>query len=124
MNRICQMRSWLVFLIAMAVVLYSAAGQSAANSSATFSALPIPPNIIPLPVSPVVYFRRLLEMSPQQRENALAKKSPAVRVRILAKVDEYAALDPDDRELRLRATDLRWYLLPLLQAPPDQRDAE
>ena len=63
-------------------------------------------------------------MSPQQRESALAKKSPAVRARILAKVNEYIALDPDERELRLRATEVRWYLAPLLQAPPDQRDAE
>jgi hypothetical protein len=77
-----------------------------------------------LPVSPVVYFRKLLAMSPQQRESALAKKTPAVRARILSKLNEYAALDPNERELRLRATDLRWYFTPLLQAPPDQRDAE
>ena len=64
--------------------------------------------IIQLPVSPVAYFRKLLAMSPQQRESALAKKSPAVRARILAKVNEYIALDPDERELRLRATEVRW----------------
>lgn len=62
-------------------------------------------------------------MPPQQRESVLARKTPAVRARILAKVNEYLALDPDERELRLRATDLRWYLTPLLHAPPDQRAA-
>ena len=30
---------------------------------------------------------------------------------------------PDERELRLRATELRWYLLPLLQESPSNRDA-
>ena len=33
-------------------------------------------------------------------------------------------MDPDGRELRLRATELRWYLVPLLRAPPDQRAAQ
>ena len=75
-------------------------------------------------VSPVEYFRKLLAMSPQQLQSTLEKKSPKVRERILAKVNEYAAMDPDERELRLRATELRWYLAPLLQAPPDQRAAQ
>ena len=73
--------------------------------------------------SPVAYFRKLLAMSPPQLQSALANKPLKVRERILAKVNEYAAMDPDERELRLRATDLRWYLVPLLQAPPDQRTA-
>jgi hypothetical protein len=124
MNPFCQGRSWLVSFAAAAVFLYSAAGQPVTNSSASALVLPIPPTTVPLPPSPVVYFRRLLAMSPSQLESALAKKSPAVRTRILAKVNEYVALDPDERELRLRATDLRWYLLPLLQAAPDQREAE
>ncbi len=69
----------------------------------------------------MVYFRKLLAMSPQQRDSVLTKKGPDVRERILAKVNEYAALDPDEREMRLRATDLRWYMTFLLNAPSDQR---
>ena len=73
----------------------------------------------PVPVhSPVDFFRQLLAMSPDQRAAALTNRSPEIRARILAKVDEYEALDPDDRELRLRATDLRWWLTPLLRLPP------
>ena len=62
-------------------------------------------------------------MTPAEREEALTNRTPAIRVRILAKVGEYAALDPDARELRLRATELRWYLLPLLHEAPTNRAA-
>jgi hypothetical protein len=73
--------------------------------------------------SPVDFFRQLLAMSPDDRENFLTNRPPEIRARILAKVAEYEALDPDDRELRLRATELRWYLLPLLQESPTNRAA-
>jgi hypothetical protein len=72
----------------------------------------------------VDYFRKFLAMSPQQLQIALAHKSPQARARILAKVNEYAGMDPDERELRLRATELRWYLMPILQASPDQRSSQ
>ena len=74
--------------------------------------------------SPVDAFRELLAMTISEREKALTNRTPAVRARILAKVREYATLDPNDRELRLRATELRWYLLPLLPESPTNRDAQ
>ncbi len=73
--------------------------------------------------SPVDFFRQLLAMTPDERDNFLTNRPPEIRARILAKVAEYEALNPDDRELRLRATELRWYLLPLLQASPTNRVA-
>jgi hypothetical protein len=73
--------------------------------------------------SPVDLFRELLAMTPAERENHLTNRSPAVRDRILAKVREYGALDPNERELRLCATELRWYLLPLLHESPTNRAA-
>ena len=76
------------------------------------------------PSSPINFFRSLLAMTPQQRESALANKSPEIRQRILAKVNEYAALDPDERELRLRATELRLYMMSVLRASPGDRDAK
>lgn len=86
-----------------------------------------PAMMIPLPVpqshSPVDFFRRLLAMTPADRENYLTNKPPEVRARILAKVREYLALGPDERELRLRATELRWYLPPLLHDSPTNREA-
>jgi hypothetical protein len=72
--------------------------------------------------SPVTVFRELLAMSPRERENTLTNRAPEVRARILAKVREYQALGADERELRLRATELRWYLTPLLRLAPGDRD--
>jgi predicted Fe-S protein YdhL (DUF1289 family) len=43
---------------------------------------------------------------------------------IQAKIKEYLALNPEMRELRLRATELRWYLLPLMNAPATNRTAQ
>ncbi len=89
------------------------------NIVATNSILP------PLPQlqapSPVNFFRQLLSMSPAERNRALQNRSPEIRARIQAKIHEYLALTPDDRELRLRATELRWYLTPLFHAAPDER---
>ncbi len=62
-------------------------------------------------------------MSPDAQEKALASRSPAARERITAKLAEYEALDPDERELRLRATELHWWLMPLLRAPATERAA-
>lgn len=84
-------------------------------------------NIIPpLPSespSPVAFFRRLLVMAPAERLQSLTNRSPEARARITAKVREYLALDPNERELRLRATELRWYLTPLMRLEPDVRTA-
>ena len=73
-------------------------------------------------ISPVAYFRTLLAMSPQQRVICLTNRPPDTRKRILQKVQEYERLSPDERELRLRATELRWYIMPLLAAPAGNHD--
>ena len=87
------------------------------------TAAPIHPAAPPLPPpgSPVDFFRELLAMQPAERERALSNRPPAVRARVLAKVREYETLSPEERELRLRATELRWYLTPLMRQPPDRR---
>jgi hypothetical protein len=71
--------------------------------------------------SPVDLFRQLLAMTPAEQKELLANRPPEHQRRILAKVREYESLRPNQRELRLRATELRWYLLPLLQMPPTNR---
>ncbi len=80
-------------------------------------------NLLPQlqPHSPVDFFRQLLVMPTKDRENYLTNKSPEVRAKILDKVNEYLALDPNERELRLSATELRWYLTPLLHTSPTNR---
>jgi hypothetical protein len=82
----------------------------------------VPPPMPKLP-SPVNFFRQLLAMSPVERLAALTNRPPEARAKILTKVREYQALGPDERELRLRATELRWYLTPLLRVPPTERAA-
>ena len=82
---------------------------------------PTPVTTTPMLVSPVKFFRQLLAESPAERFNALTNRTPEARARIMAKVQEYQALDPDERELRLRATELRWYLTPLFRLAPAER---
>jgi uncharacterized protein DUF3106 len=88
-----------------------------------FSATTNTPPPMPRRKSPVDLFRQLLAMTPDERENFLTNRPPEIRKGILAKVGEYEALDPDERELRLRATELRWYLIPLLRESPANRTA-
>jgi len=70
---------------------------------------------------PVEFFRELLAMTPAEQENYLTNRPPEIRSRLLAKIHEYQALDPTEREMRLRATELRWYLPPLLHESPTNR---
>jgi Protein of unknown function (DUF3106) len=117
-----QGRRWLAAL-AVAGFTFSDAAQSNTNVVLHTGTLTIPAAIMPPPIppSPMDYFRNLLAMSPEEREKALADKPPEIRARILAKVIEYATLDPRESEVRLRATELRWYLMPLLRAAPADR---
>jgi hypothetical protein len=71
--------------------------------------------------SPVDSFRELLAMSPYERSQSLTNRTPEARKQILAKLREYETLKPDERELRLKVTELRWYLYPLMQAPATNR---
>jgi hypothetical protein len=68
--------------------------------------------------SPVGLFRKLLAMSPAERQAFLASRPESSRDRIVEKLREYTSLPADERELRLRATELRWYLTPALTASP------
>ena len=99
----------------------------AASGGALPAKLPLAPTnafpTSPSESSPVVLFRQLLAMRPAEREIFLTNRPPEIRKRILVKVNEYEALDPNTRELRLRATELRWHLMPLLREPPTDRAA-
>lgn len=73
------------------------------------------------PKSPVDLFRELLAMDSFERKAALAGRSPESQRQILAKLREYEALNPDLRELRLQATELHYYLWPLMNSPATNR---
>jgi len=113
-------RSWqFICCLGLAVAAITAQAQPPGPISAHLSTTVT--NLTPPPSSPVNFFRQLLLMSPAERNKVLASRSSESRTRIMAKVREYLTLDPDERELRLRATELRWYLTPLLQMTPANR---
>jgi hypothetical protein len=78
----------------------------------------------PAPKPPVEFFRELLAMSLPERRQALTSHTPEDQKLILAKVREYQALNPDQRALRLRATELNWYLVRLMRLPGTNRAAQ
>ena len=123
MNRSRQAHWWFALLAAGQIAVFPLSAQEPAGSSISAKPFSIPANIVPPPpVSPIATFRQLLLMTPAERANYLTNRPPEIRERILAKVREYLALDPNERELRLDATELRWYLLPLLRDSPTNRD--
>lgn len=71
--------------------------------------------------SPVDTFRELLNLSGAERVQRLTNYSAVARERLLEKLRDYQALNPDERELRLRATELRWWLLPMMRQPATSR---
>lgn len=77
---------------------------------------------VPVVVSPTARFRELLAATPAEREALLARKSPSARQLIESKLKEFAALRPDEREIRLRLAQLQDSLRPLLAASRDRRD--
>jgi hypothetical protein len=84
-----------------------------------FAAEPIEP---PMPPSPIAEFRGWLEQSPEQRQLALAKRSQKSRQMLERKIEEYRALSPEERERRLSASEMQWYLKRLMVMPPAQRE--
>ena len=124
MNRLWQ--TLLVFCLAGQWILSPVFAGAVPNVPPPVKLFSAPTNNLSMPSrprSPVALFRQLLAMTPEERENFLTNRPPQIREGILDKVAEYEALDPNERELRLRATELRWYLLPLLRDSPSNRPA-
>lgn len=94
----------------------------AAPGTVSAAATNLPPPLPPATTRPpVATFRDLLAMTAPQRTAALSNRPPEIRNRILAKVREYKALKPDDCELRLKATELRWRMTQLINTPSTNR---
>ena len=118
---------WLVFFQAGVVLAFPLCAKDSTPVLPPAKLFSAPANNLPsltIRKSPVDFFRQLLAMTPGERQDFLTNRPPEIRQRILAKVGEYEALNPNERELRLRATELRWYLLPLLHDSPTNRDAQ
>jgi hypothetical protein len=100
----------------------SATGAVSAPANLAPARPPMPS--LPPALSPISFFRDLLAMDAAGREQALTNRPPQIKAQILGKVREYESLKPDERELRLRVTELRWYLRPLMSASATNRPAQ
>lgn len=114
-------------LLNLACVWLLLPSSPAADSPASSNAGPVAnlaaPPFPPLK-SPVDAFRALLLKSVAEQQKLLAVRPLDVRERIFNKLQEYRALTPEERELRLQATELRYYLVPLLSVPATNRAAQ
>ena len=90
------------------------------DSGANPKMAPVPPTLPPVP-SPIQYFRRLLDAPAAEREQLLAGQSDERRRVLTNSVRIYLALSPEDRERRLSAMELRFYLTPLMRLPATNR---
>jgi hypothetical protein len=125
MSSVNQKLAILAAVLTLSQALFAQAPATQAKQPGTRTANPVPEPEPPLaPKSPIEFFRELLAMDVGERHNALADRSPENRKLILAKVRQYESLNADQRELRLRVTELRWYLLPLMKAPATNRAAQ
>jgi predicted Fe-S protein YdhL (DUF1289 family) len=108
----------------LAALPAQAAATGAVSAPANSAPARPPMPSLPPALSPISFFRDLLAMDAAGREQALTNRPPQIKAQILAKVREYESLKPDERELRLRVTELRWYLRPLMSAPATNRPAQ
>jgi hypothetical protein len=119
-----QARGWLISGAAGALAAFPLFAGMTTNAPSPIKLFSASTNAIPPhQTAPVEFFHALLVMSPEEREQQLAIYPPPIHERLLAKIQEYEELGPNERELRLRATELRWYLLPLLRESPTNRAA-
>jgi len=74
--------------------------------------------------SPVDSFRALLLMPTAERRQFIATRNTNAQERLVQKIREYQSLSREERDLRLTATELRWYLQPLMRSPSTNRAAQ
>jgi hypothetical protein len=80
----------------------------------------LPPSLLPQN-SPVDFFRMLMATNASGREQYLATKPPEARRIIEGKLREYGGMMAEQREVRLRALQIRWNTLRLMKLEPAER---
>lgn len=102
-----------------AIFLFSLPRAQAQNDEKTASAAA--PAVTP---SPMESFRQMLALSPEEQKKYLSPRPPEIRQRLLEKLLEYRSLTAEEREMKLRSTELRWFVRPLMSLPPTNRAAQ
>jgi len=98
-------------------------GQTGSNNATSAVIVSNAATVPDLPPNPVELFRQLLVKDHEEQVSLLANRAPENRKEILAKVREYRALNTNQCELKLKATELRWHLRRLMSAPETNRPA-
>lgn len=111
-----------IFISLALGLLFEPAEGFCAGTNQSLVQPPMPPPAVMR--SPVDAFRSLLVMPAADRKAQLAARSSEVRQKLTDKIREYQSLTPEERDLRLKATELQWYLKPLLTAPATNRPAQ
>jgi hypothetical protein len=115
------MYRWIVIVVSSVAALPVQSADAPVAPAAAQKVRPVQPP--PLPPTPVEYFRQLLKMEPNEREKELVNR-PKTREFLEAKLKEFQALSPEERENRLRTMELQWYLRPLFTGSPTNRAAQ
>lgn len=104
---------WGTLVAALAFAI--AQGQAASPAS--------PAGLLPRPSarSGIDYFRELLAADDARREQLLTGKTPEYRKVIESGLRNYLAMEPEERELRLRTMELRFHLTSLFRTPLSNR---
>lgn len=96
------------------------AGQEATTAAETKTSIPAPP--LPVPSkSPIDYFRQLIGASTAERSTLLGGKTAEHRRVLEASLQTYDNLPADEREVRLRTMELRYYFNAVLRGPATNR---
>lgn len=119
--RIARLPRFSVTVMTFAVL---AGGAWAAQGPTTVPPTPVEDPPVPMLKSPVAVFRELLSMGPAERQTFLETRPPENQRSLERKLREYESLDRNEREWRLQATELRFYLMPLMSAAPTNRPTQ
>jgi hypothetical protein len=110
-------------LIAMLLEATGLIAQGPAPGTTTLREASLAPNppLPPEPRSKVDFFREMLAQKTTERQKTLAEKPEWQRKLLATKLKEYDALNPLEREIRLRVLELTEYLRPLMKSAGTNR---
>ena len=111
----------LVALMAAVLPVVAIAAEVKPSPTANPGAASAVPPLPPPPKSPIQFFRELLGASAADRDKLLEDKSPEHRQVIQKSLRVYDVLAADEREVRVRTMELRYYFNFALRGPATNR---
>ncbi len=90
----------------------------------TASFKPTPPALPEVKDSPIRHLQNLLKAAQDERNQLLNQHKATTRAFWQRKLSEYSAMDPVERDQKLREAQLHWYLLLILRTPTENRETK